>query len=444
MSRNRLLCWMLIPLVTGVFALPTLAAEAKPPDHSAAVAEKRDRGPTEAERKKRQAERRKQAEERAESLRKLMQRVGLGPGAVVADVGAGKGQDSWVLADIVGPEGKVYAEEIGQEKVDRLKEEAKRRQLPQVQAILGRADDPCLPEASVDVAYMRHVYHHFSKPREMLRHLWRSLKPGGYLVVVDRHRGTLRDWVPREARAKKHYWIAETTVVREAREEGFAFSDCAEDCWPAEDQFVLIFQRPVGVETPGGDPDAPLPLPLEKTARLLAPTSGTYRRPVFVALGQARQLIGSLMAQASGPGLDVVLEEWATQKDERPPLPPGVELPPVLTENGQAELGPDPVDVVFFLDTYHLLFHHQTLLAQLHEHLTPDGRVYVLDRRAEENLPRREASHRRKIAPEKVKQEMAEAGFYFWSERPAPAADRFLLVFGKRPPAEEVQPATTR
>ena len=53
------------------------------------------------------------------------------------------------------------------------------------------------------MAYMRLVYHHFSKPREMLREIWRALKPGGYLVIVDRLPGTLRDWVPREQRAEQ-------------------------------------------------------------------------------------------------------------------------------------------------------------------------------------------------------------------------------------------------
>ena len=62
--------------------------------------------------------------------------------------------------------------------------------------------------------------HHFAKLREMLRGIWRGLKPGGSLVIVDQRRGTRRDWIPRQVREKKHSWIAETTVVREAREEG--------------------------------------------------------------------------------------------------------------------------------------------------------------------------------------------------------------------------------
>jgi len=208
--------------------------------------------------------------------------------------------------------------------------------------------------------------------------------------------------------------------------------ECAEDCWPHEDQFVLVFQRPRGPTEPGHDPDPFLPLDLGQLERTLLPGDQPYRRPVFIALGQARQVIAPIMQHAAGPGVEVVLEEWATQKEERPPAVPGVSLASTLTENGDPHLTGDPVDGVFFLDAYHLLFHQQTLLSKLREHLTPNGRVYVMDRRADKAWSRRESSHRRKIAPAVVKAEMERAGFDLAFEGPAPAADRFLLVFGKR------------
>lgn len=170
-----------------------------------------------------------------------------------ADIGAGNGRDTWLFAEIVGETGKVYPEEIGEDMVRSLKASAEKKKLTQVLAVLGRSDDPCLPAESIDLAYMSRVYHHFAKPREMLRGIWRSLKPGGYLVIVDQRRGTLRDWVPRHVREEKHHWIAETTVVREAREEGFAFFACAEQLWHEDDPFALVFRRPENSENPGGE-----------------------------------------------------------------------------------------------------------------------------------------------------------------------------------------------
>jgi predicted methyltransferase len=329
----------------------------------------------------------------------------------------------------------VFAEEIEQNKVESLKTDAEEKGLGQVRPVLGRSDDPCLPVDSANLVYMNHVYHHFARPREMLRAIWRGLKPGGYLAIVDRRRGTLRDWVERSRRETRHFWIAETTVVREAREEGFTFVECAEQYWHTKDGFVLVFQRPKksAEGRPGHDPDAFAPIDAEECARLFRPDSRPYQRPVFIALGQARDLIAPILENSAGQGLEIVLEEWATQKDERPPLPPGVSMPSVLTQQGDPNLPDEPIDAVFFLDTYHLLFHGPTLLAKLHEKLTPTGCVYVLDRRATEPLSRREASHRRMIEPKTVLQEMSEAGFCLWSDNSRPAPGRFLLVFGKTP-----------
>jgi len=369
--------------------------------------------------------------DRADSIRAVVSHLGLGKGSVIADIGAGNGKDTWVFAEIVGETGKVYPEEIAEDKVKSLEDSAKKKGLAQIIPVLGRSDDPCLPPDSTDLVYMNRVYHHFAKPREMLRGIWRSLRPGGYLVVVDQRRGTLRDWVPRQVRENKHHWIAETTVVREAREEGFSFVSCAEDYWHEQDPFVLVFQRPKKLKAPGSDPDVFRPISVEDCCHLFLPSGGHYQNPAFVALGEARGLIAPILEHSSGKGLDIVLEEWATQKDERPILAAGVSLPSVLTKEGDPNLRDEPIDVVFFLDSYHLLFHGKTLLSKLHERLMPTGRIYVLDRRSKKPLSRREASHRKEILPKTVEQEMTEAGFSLWFRGPRLARDRFLLVFGK-------------
>jgi predicted methyltransferase len=419
---GRLLVTAVVSLTLGTLALAADKAQGKVNQRPAAKSEKSKRSDN--------------SKERAESLRKVFSHLGLGKGSAVADIGAGRGQDTWVFASLVGETGTVFSQEVEEGKVESLKKESQEKGLPQVRPVLGHSDDPSLPAASVDMAYLHFVYHHFAKPREMLRGIWQSLKPGGYLVVVDKERGTLRDWAPENVRAEKHHWTAETTVVRLAREEGFAFAECAEQCWYGKDDFVLVFRRPEAVKEPGHDPDPFLCLSLEQNPNLLLPIRCPYQRPVFIALGQSRNLIPSILKASSGPALEIVLEEWATQKEERPPLPPDVALPSVLTDEGDPGLGPEPMDAVFFLDSYHLLFHGETLLPKLREKLSAGGCVYVLDRETKHPLSRREASHRRQIASATVVEEMTKAGFSLWFRGPRPADDRFLLIFGKTPSAD--------
>jgi predicted methyltransferase len=413
-SLSLLLVFSLTVALQAVSAQPPAApaAKAKPP----------------AKTKKRPRE---DGQKRAESLEKIASRLDVESGSVIADIGAGGGRDTWTFAQIVGDAGKVFSVEIDEGKTNKIADEAEKRELKQVKAVLGTPDDPCLSSESVDMAFMHYVYHHVSKPSEMLRAIWHALKPGGYFVVVDQRFGTLQDWVPREDRAKKHYWIAETTVVREARERGYRFVEYAEPLWHAKSSFVLIFQRPADLQSPTRDPDAASEIPRDVLEHLKLPPGNAERRVAFVALGEGRELVGPLLNAMPAQAVDIVLEEWATRKDERPPLPAGVKMPSVLTDKGDPRLTDQVLDAVYFLDTYHLLFHGPTLLAKLRERLGPAGCIFVVDRQSPEAISHREASHRRMIAAATVKQEMAEAGFALLREMPQPAKDRFLLVFGK-------------
>jgi len=426
---------LVLLLLVGLIPLGAIGQEGASPPRQGKSREWNDaekRAAREKEEAQKRAARQQQDAQRgADALRALARRFDLGPASVIADIGAGRGRDTWVFADIVGKEGKVYAEEIEEGKTKSLQAAAEQRGLVQVQAVLGDLGDPRLPADSVDMAFMHQVYHHLSQPREMLQGIWRALKTGGYLVVVDRRLGTLVDWAPVAERTRRHFWTAETTVVREAREQGFLFVACAEDIWHEKGVFVLVFQRPGGLAAPDRDPDPPSTLS-EASARQLLPAPGQpCSRVAFVALGEGRKLIAPILEATSAAAVDIVLEEWATQKDERPPLPAGREIPSTLTVSGDPKLGPDPIDAVYFLDTYHLLFHGPQLLARLQERLVPRGRIYVLDRHAPKAVTRLEASHRRMIAPETVTEEMANAGFDLYREESLPAADRFLLVFGR-------------
>jgi ubiquinone/menaquinone biosynthesis C-methylase UbiE len=106
-------------------------------------------------------------------------------GAVVADVGAGVGYHVWRLAEIVGPTGKVIAEDIQEGMIQLLRKNIESRKVRNVEIILGTPTDPKLPSSSVDLVLMVDVYHEFSDPVTMMRHIKNSLRPGGRVVLVE-------------------------------------------------------------------------------------------------------------------------------------------------------------------------------------------------------------------------------------------------------------------
>jgi ubiquinone/menaquinone biosynthesis C-methylase UbiE len=111
--------------------------------------------------------------------------IGLKPGMVVADVGAGTGYMSLKMAKRVGPTGKVYAEDVQPEMLRRLRSNAAEAKLTNIQTVLGGEADPKLPPGALDLILMVDVYHELSQPQRMLRKMREALKPDGRLVLLE-------------------------------------------------------------------------------------------------------------------------------------------------------------------------------------------------------------------------------------------------------------------
>jgi ubiquinone/menaquinone biosynthesis C-methylase UbiE len=111
--------------------------------------------------------------------------LGLTPGLVVADVGAGSGYMTVRMARIVGAAGRVYATDIQPEMIELLEERVADEKIANVVPVLGLVDDPKLPDGAIDLELLVDVYHEFSEPQEMLRGLRKALKPGGRLVLLE-------------------------------------------------------------------------------------------------------------------------------------------------------------------------------------------------------------------------------------------------------------------
>jgi ubiquinone/menaquinone biosynthesis C-methylase UbiE len=116
---------------------------------------------------------------------RMLSSLGIKRGWVVADIGAGVGYHTWRLANIVGPSGKVIAEDIQEGMIALLKKNVTDRKLKNVDIILGTQTDPKLPDSSLDLVLMVDVYHEFSDPVTMMGHIRDALKPDGRVVLVE-------------------------------------------------------------------------------------------------------------------------------------------------------------------------------------------------------------------------------------------------------------------
>ncbi len=123
--------------------------------------------------------------ERAGEAAKVMELLGVRPGMAVADIGAGSGYYVGRLSRRVGPEGRVFAQDVERRYLDRLRQRVSRERLGNVEFVLGEPHDPRLPPRSVDLALLVHMYHEVAQPFGLLHNLVPSMRPGGRVAILD-------------------------------------------------------------------------------------------------------------------------------------------------------------------------------------------------------------------------------------------------------------------
>ena len=150
-----------------------------------------------------------------QARKEIMRAMGLKSGDRVADVGAGTGFYTILMSEAVGEGGWAYAVDISPQFVSHLSDQFDRRDIQNVTTVMCDDDSVCLPPASIDLAFICDVYHHFEYPTETMRSIYRALADGGRVVVIDFERipGVSREWTLNHVRADKQAFIDEIQSV---------------------------------------------------------------------------------------------------------------------------------------------------------------------------------------------------------------------------------------
>ena len=146
---------------------------------------------------------------------RVMNILGIGPGKIVADIGAGSGWFTERAARRVGRGGRVFSEDINPDAIEHIADRMKKEDIENVRAILGSADDPRLPADAIDAVMLLKVYHEIAQPVAFMKTVRKTLHPGAKVGIIDRNgngadHGLNRDIVEREMdeagyRLAEHY-----------------------------------------------------------------------------------------------------------------------------------------------------------------------------------------------------------------------------------------------
>jgi ubiquinone/menaquinone biosynthesis C-methylase UbiE len=163
-------------------------------------------------------------------------------GTDVADFGAGDGTFAVAFARRVGDSSDVLATELDDDQLTEIRETAREAGVQNVTAIKGEVADTSLPEACCDAIFSRHVYHHLSDSPAINKHLFRALRPGGRLLVVDFEPGGIMDWLGHAESRHGGHGTPKGTVVKELTAAGFELVREPES-WRGR-TYGVLFKRP--------------------------------------------------------------------------------------------------------------------------------------------------------------------------------------------------------
>jgi ubiquinone/menaquinone biosynthesis C-methylase UbiE len=172
--------------------------------------------------------------EQEEQPGKALDALDLKPGMLVGDIGAGTGFYSIRIAKRIAPTGRVFANDIQPEMLQRLNENAALQKVTNIETVLGTESNPKLPAGELDLVILVDVYHEFSRPQRMLDRIRESLKPDGRLVLLE-----FRKEDPTVPIRPEHK-MSVSEVKAEIIPEGFQFEKTVETLpW----QHIIFFRK---------------------------------------------------------------------------------------------------------------------------------------------------------------------------------------------------------
>jgi predicted methyltransferase len=178
----------------------------------------------------------------ASQVARLIDLLALEPGMSVADVGAGSGEMTTLLARRLGAASRVYSTDINDERLAEIRTAVARDGLENVIVVKGAERATNLPDACCDAVFIRDVYHHFVDPAAMNRSLLAALKPGGRLAVIDFAPGPdskVPSGVPEN---RGGHGIRPEQIVEEVGAAGFRLERAPDD-WEGK-LFLVLFRKP--------------------------------------------------------------------------------------------------------------------------------------------------------------------------------------------------------
>jgi ubiquinone/menaquinone biosynthesis C-methylase UbiE len=169
-------------------------------------------------------------------------------GSVVAEMGAGSGGRTIDIAKHVGATGRVYSTELGDDRLRNLRNAVEKSGAKNVTVQAAHATQTNLAEGCCDALFMENVYHHFEDPAAMNASIFRTVKPGGRVAVMDFPPRGDEAKEPKDRDDDKHHGVKAATVQAELERAGFEAIRVEK---VNQDGFLVLVRKPAATSAQG-------------------------------------------------------------------------------------------------------------------------------------------------------------------------------------------------
>lgn len=145
----------------------------------------------------------------------IMDSLEITAGMIIGEAGAGDGYFTFHLARRVGPEGTVYANDIDNDALEKLRRRMKREDVRNIVTILGEANDPAFPREKLDMIVMMNVFHHIENPLQWMKNVIAGMKPGAPIVFIETD--------PDKRPSSRSHFLTKKEILVRMRKTRFAF-----------------------------------------------------------------------------------------------------------------------------------------------------------------------------------------------------------------------------
>ncbi len=150
----------------------------------------------------------------------VIQSLNIQDGDTIADIGSGGGYFTLEFSKRVGKNGRVYAVDTKQTYLDYIKNQSKQEKIENITTVLITESEISLPEESIDIIFLRNVFHHLSDPSSYFIKLKKILKPNGRIAIIDHKKKKGFSFVY----IFRHY-VPEEEILREMENSGYSLAE---------------------------------------------------------------------------------------------------------------------------------------------------------------------------------------------------------------------------